>query len=602
MRLNFLSNKIRGGTPVKVLVCVIAALTFCRISVLAAAAPQVTIEVNDAVYTEAALLVDATVSFTDTSLYNEQIYLSYHVLDENGEMLVAENQRLPVSLDKGYAAHMAVTIYYETLPSLSDPATAKIQFDLVDQKNAFWFALSPEVDFQTEEIVYDNSLVEGVSLKIPVAGGFYEGIEAASAISVMLNVLVWAMLLFVFVRYVRAAKTVRGGGAIVPDTKTDSFPEDTHEDIRSAQNISGKFEFITWLRGIACLSVLFFHYASIYMLSGVETIFPQILPRPQGTPRALAAIIYSLENAGINLGAFGVAIFFLITGFVTASSLDRNDHWRFLLKRVIRIWPVYIVGTALLYLTSYLYTGWAGTVMPGEIRDFVIQASLVRDWLWVPSVDQIGWTLEVQVKMYLILFLLSKIKLLNCWSAIIRLAGLGALFVVISRPYMDGLVLAHHRVYVVLYTVSYSAVFIIFAFIGVAFFQLTKKEWTVQESVMTGVMCMIAFYFAAESMIPTIIPAYCAAVLLFAMAYGVREKIHIGRGIRFLSTISFSLYIVHGVNGYYLLSVLDSLGISPYLSFAATACASILAACILYRCVEKPCIEIAARGGSKVQV
>lgn len=346
--------------------------------------------------------------------------------------------------------------------------------------------------------------------------------------------------------------------------------------------------------------VLFWHYIGIYMLSGFEIPFPQLLERTQGELRALTAIVLAAENSGINIGTFGVAIFFLITGFVTMASLNRDNHWYFLLKRVIRIWPVYIAGTVLLYITSRLYTGWSRTAMPGGIRDFIIQASLVRDWLWIRSVDGVGWTLEVQIKMYLVLFLLSKAKLLNRRNIIIWLSGLGALFVVVAQPYLSQLVSVNVRMYATVYTICFSIVFIIFSFVGVAFCQMAQGQWSVQEGVVTGIACMIAFYFAANSMISAQVTSYLAAIVLFAMAYTVRETIQVGKVMCFISTISFSVYIVHALNGYYLLSILDRLGANPYLSLVLTSCVSFLAAYILYRFVEKPCGAAAAKIKGKV--
>ena len=352
---------------------------------------------------------------------------------------------------------------------------------------------------------------------------------------------------------------------------------------------SERFEFVSWLRGVACIIILYAHYIGVYMLSGFRGSFPQLLERKQPPPQALTAILLAAENSNINFGAFGVAIFFLITGFVTAASLHRDNHWNFLLNRVIRIWPVYIVGTALLYLTSSLYTGWAGTAMPGSIKDFAIQASLLRDWLWKPSVDGIGWTLEVQVKMYFTLFLLSRCEILNKWKSIIVLSGLGTIYVISMQPFLPQLISFNFRLYTAVYTICFSIVFIIFSFVGVIFYQMSQRHCSVQEGMVTGLACMIAFYFTAKSMVPTWITSYFAAITLFTMAYIVREMLHIGRVMKFISTISFSVYIVHGLNGYYLLNYLETIGINPYLALAITTCVSFFLAYVLYCVVERPC-------------
>jgi len=102
-------------------------------------------------------------------------------------------------------------------------------------------------------------------------------------------------------------------------------------------------------------------------------------------------------------GEISVSIFFLITGFLVPYSLDKNPKASFLLQKALRIYPVYIAGSALMFLTSVLYTNWAGTVLPWGLKEWLASVSLLRDWMWIPSIDSLGWTLEVQLKMYKVL-------------------------------------------------------------------------------------------------------------------------------------------------------------------------------------------------------
>lgn len=68
----------------------------------------------------------------------------------------------------------------------------------------------------------------------------------------------------------------------------------------------------------------------------------------------------------------------------------------------------------------------------------------------------------------------------------------------------------------------------------------------------------------------------------------MQERIRYNRLFQFFGDISYPLYVVHGVNGYILMSVLDMVGVDPYVSVAVTMGLSILLAYVLHRLVELP--------------
>jgi peptidoglycan/LPS O-acetylase OafA/YrhL len=336
--------------------------------------------------------------------------------------------------------------------------------------------------------------------------------------------------------------------------------------------------------------VIWSHYVGVFEANDtIQSIFPQMLPRSQSKTVFFTNIVIAFESLNINFGALGVSVFFLITGFLTAKSLDRDNRASYLVKRVFRIYPVYIVGTVILYLTTFAYTRWAGTAMPGA-RDFVIQASLLRDWLWIPSVDQIGWTLEVQIKMYLLYFLLHKLRVLQRSKTVMLTAGTGAVLAVGIWPYADAIANFNWRAYTVLYVCMFSIVFLIYGLLGTVFYQYFCGRWTRKESIVTGGFCLFCFWMSLEesALAGANLRSYLVGAALFGATFLLRDRIQCKHAIAFISTISFSIYIVHGLNGYYLLSILDHYGINPYISLCITTGTALLLACGLYRFVEKP--------------
>jgi len=344
--------------------------------------------------------------------------------------------------------------------------------------------------------------------------------------------------------------------------------------------------------------VLWAHYVGIFQLSDIQSIFPYMLPRSQATTTFFNNIVVAFESEMINFGALGVSIFFLITGFLTAQSLDKDNHATFIVKRVFRIYPAYIVGTAILYVTTLIYTKWSGSGMPWRIRDFVIQASLFRDWFWIPSVDQIGWTLEVQMKMYLVYFVLHRMRVLYNGKASMLIAAICTVFLLGVWPYSEALAVNNWRAYTILYVIIFSIVFLIFGMIGVTFYQYYCGRWSAKESAVIGGFLLLCFWLCVDHSVlagGSTLRSYLAGTTIFGAAFTLRNRLHCREAVSFIAKISFSFYIVHGLNGYYLLSVLDYYQVNPYIALFITGLAALLAACGLYWLVEKPSAAISKR-------
>lgn len=143
---------------------------------------------------------------------------------------------------------------------------------------------------------------------------------------------------------------------------------------------------IQGLRGIAVLVVIFFH------LQGIEQKY--------SADQALPAVL--------QLGAVGVDLFFLISGFIMVS-VTRNlapgmgNLWRFLSQRVIRIYPLYWLVSGLV-LAALL-------VRPDLVRAVPDKPHyLLYSLLLLPQEDlpllSVGWTLVHEMYFYAVFCLL----------------------------------------------------------------------------------------------------------------------------------------------------------------------------------------------------
>ncbi|HBS56092.1 MAG TPA: hypothetical protein DEA38_10210 [Stenotrophomonas sp.] len=89
----------------------------------------------------------------------------------------------------------------------------------------------------------------------------------------------------------------------------------------------GKLVTVQWLRGLAAIGVVWFHAMFLVVDNGLHS--------------------YQTEYGQIRfIGAIGVDVFFVISGFIISVSAARNPSiGDFLRNRFLRIWPLYAVAT-----------------------------------------------------------------------------------------------------------------------------------------------------------------------------------------------------------------------------------------------------------------
>lgn len=133
---------------------------------------------------------------------------------------------------------------------------------------------------------------------------------------------------------------------------------------------------IHYLRGIAALMVVIYHIFSYGMVA-------------------------DLPRGSVQWMKHGVAIFFVISGFVMVVSTAKrpNDPGDFILRRLLRVVPLYWVATLFLFA--------AGLTHPGDLQ------RLAPSLLFVPMVVdgapkaagpvlEVGWTLYLEMAFYLL--------------------------------------------------------------------------------------------------------------------------------------------------------------------------------------------------------
>jgi peptidoglycan/LPS O-acetylase OafA/YrhL len=315
------------------------------------------------------------------------------------------------------------------------------------------------------------------------------------------------------------------------------------------QKTDNKIESIIILRGIAALSVCIVHI-SLVINFHVNKV-----------------IDYIIVN-----GQQGVAIFFVISGFILPYSLYKKGYtlrgfFTFLFRRSIRIDPPYWATIVLLFVVGLV-----------PVSALSLYAIIMHVFYLVPFVkgvewySGIFWTLSIEFQFYILLGLfyplLSKV---NPYIAVICLLLVSAIFVFMRFTYR-GIIISN---------------FYDFA-IGYIFFLGFIKKLTKTHTLL--IITLFAIFLIAEvSYITGIIPLLAG---LFIFLY---KNKRLPEYILFIGKISYSLYLVHYPISYVFARYSRQFIANNYLLFASCLIMCILFAWVFYKLVEQPSMNLSRK-------
>jgi peptidoglycan/LPS O-acetylase OafA/YrhL len=321
-----------------------------------------------------------------------------------------------------------------------------------------------------------------------------------------------------------------------------------------------RLEGIDALRGIAAIVVVLHHYTFRY-----SEVVGEHSP----------GLLFVSKN-----GHFGVNLFFIISGFVIFMSLERSRRMAdFIVSRFARLWPAYLacacVTTTLIAFTHF---------NPNQLtkKDALLNVLMMNKVLGNVAIDGSYWTLTYEVLFYAgaaIVFFALRIRRME-WPCLIWLAV--ALIARLSG-FND-----HHLRLGVLLGVDYCHLFILGMMIYV-FWQRRNTWLTATTAVLAYSMTMFGPLYNPgnvrlwQYMLMTLV--FAASVWLIAER---RLRFLNIWPLLFLGEISYSLYLVHQVAGYWVISKLEGWGWGSNLAIFLTILAAILVATGVRRWVEVP--------------
>lgn len=316
------------------------------------------------------------------------------------------------------------------------------------------------------------------------------------------------------------------------------------------------------LRGLAALSVAWFHFTNGN---------PDFLPDG------------ALKSSGAQ-GWIGVEVFFVISGFIIPFALARSqyqltDYGTFLVKRIIRLDPPYLVTIALIIALGFASSaapGFRGAAFHVTLPQLLLHLGYLNVAFGYPWLNPVFWTLAVELQYYLLVGLLFPLLAHPVaavrWTTMAILAA--AAFVIPGAQF-----LCH-----------WLGLFLL----GICTFQYRGGLLDLRGYV-AGLVCLGAVAFWLYG--PLIATVCLAAVGIIAFV-----EISHTNPLVFLGHISYSLYLLHvPIGGRIInLSLRFSLGMAAkFMVLCLAVVVSVLAAWALHRLVEFPAQRWSAAIGYK---
>lgn len=327
-----------------------------------------------------------------------------------------------------------------------------------------------------------------------------------------------------------------------------------------------RFRELDGLRGIAALAVLVYHFTGPY-----NSHFPT-------DPQPIVDFPY---------GAFGVQLFFLISGFVILMSAHRSQRpTDFIISRVSRIYPAYWISLILALIVSFFFkVNGAGLTTWEVFANF----SMMQRWLQVQNAVEVYWTLAVELQFYVLIFAVILVTRSKITETVIF--NITVVWLILSlgiaswaSPFSAGIdpqnVITPVKV---LLNISLAEFGPLFCTGMLAYTSRNRGKFTFLLPVAGAVSVAVATLLHSWSY-GAIVAGICATFVIIAL------RPHTSwlncRGLQWLGKISYSVYIVHSTVGYLIIrSTLPLIGRDWAILVALIG--SVLAAWAVYEIGER---------------
>ncbi len=335
------------------------------------------------------------------------------------------------------------------------------------------------------------------------------------------------------------------------------------------------------LRAIAALAVM------------VEHMFGDLIRQVPSATGPMSTLARSLVET-LSLGRFGVALFFLVSGFVVPFSIDGERPLRhFAISRLFRLYPAFWLALAVLTTLSWLAGDMPSTPM------VLANLTMAPPLFGQPWLSPIHWTLFVELLFY------GLVALLFAAGALRQVGILLALSLALIAATVLPVQLRVHGFADL--PVQYLGLHMSFLLLG-----LLLRLWLVERrrgaglaalvlvlAQLAGVLSVAQFSlargdnFIMEGLRP-VLAAYLLAVAVFLAA--IRLEWPCSALLARIGLTSYSMYLFHGVVNALVYRVLPLTGeLGDIVTMLLCTALTLALSWLVYQTVERPMIAFGRR-------
>ena len=233
-------------------------------------------------------------------------------------------------------------------------------------------------------------------------------------------------------------------------------------------------------------------------------------------------------------GGAGVIVFFLTSGYIITHVLRTEAPVEFLVKRVFRIYPLYIFAVILQIVLEKLVMG----INLPDLTTFVTRILLIGDFFGTPNfLGGVEWTLRIEVLFYVLMAAFKALGMIErpAWLPVAFAAVSAALALLPPFPFQEGLSLGYLSIYGPL------------LFIGSCIYlgQHKLSSRFVCIAVSTGILISSLIMYAKYQTFWKESNFAALAVVLFVTAFLARRYMKETPAVTLLSGMTYAVYLFH---------------------------------------------------------
>jgi peptidoglycan/LPS O-acetylase OafA/YrhL len=327
--------------------------------------------------------------------------------------------------------------------------------------------------------------------------------------------------------------------------------------ITSDHSRHARLEEVDALRGLAALSVMFFHY-----LDRHEDVIGH----------ATEPLIW------FPWGFHGVQLFFVISGFVIFMTLERTrSAMDFIVSRFARLYPAY--WAAMYFTLAAILLSGVPHHEPKSLTQVLLNLTMWQSLFGVPHVEGAYWTLYVELWFYvsmLALFVTGRLRQIELWL-LVALVG--------TWVWWLGILLYGEFGWSFRLSRTFNRVIpqIPFFVTGICIYRLYREKRA------SALLLMLLAVFTVAIQLGWFDAVVCAlAVGAFLLILTGRAGFLRSAPLVWFGTISYSLYLLHNYAGRSLMAVVQASGWSANASILLVTPLVIGAAALLTYTIERP--------------